>query len=142
MNAETLGKNIRFYRKKIGLTQAELAHRIDRSENIIPRWERGEIQPKAQNIPILAKALGITSSQLLDETDKKTQYPDKELSLAYWGEVADNIRKLLNNEDKGKIAIIKSMLINSLELINIQDDSKFLIKQENFGHDAIANVNS
>lgn len=142
MNAETLGKNIRFYRKKIGLTQAELAHRIDRSENIIPRWERGEIQPKAQNIPILAKALGITSSQLLDETDKKTQYPDKELSLAYWGEVADNIRKLLNNEDKGKIAIIKSMLINSLELINIQDDSKFLIKQENVGHDAIANVNS
>jgi len=140
MDAKILGQNIRFFRKKIGLTQAELAHKINRSENIIPRWERGEIQPKAQNIPLLAKALGITSSQLLGENieiNKKTQ--SSELGLAYWGEVADNLRELINSRDEKKFSIVKSMLLDSLELEGTEQD-KNLIKQENVGRDAIVNI--
>ena len=124
--AKNLGKRIRFYRKKAGLTQSALAAIIQRGANTIPRWERGEILPKAQNIPLLAKALGITSSELLDEnveneknsaevkaTGKKNAKNWQDLN--YWGDIANELTQLMNSKDSQKIVAVKAMLETTLK---------------------------
>ena len=118
MNTKTIGENIRYFRKIRGLTQAELANKIQRSSNLVARWERNEIQPKAENIPLLTTALEITSADLLGE--KRNEPPQNiitsELGLAYWGEVADNLKALMSSGDNKKIALIRPMILDSLEI--------------------------
>ncbi len=135
MNAKTLGENIRFYRWKAKMTQAELASEIQRSANLIPRWERGEIQPKAENIPLLAEALGITASELLGDTfTKQSEYSDKtkiegkEPSMAYWGTVVDNAEKAAQSGKNIKTIIeLLGIALDTLKVSiskNEEDSSK------------------
>ena len=67
---ETTGSNqfanrLRALRKKAGLTQEELAHRVGVSLMTIRRWEYGERQPRAEEIKRLAEALHVKEQQLL-----------------------------------------------------------------------------
>ena len=128
-----IGEQIKKARKLKGMSQEELAYSIEVHSNTVARWERGEINPTGKSLKKIAQVLKVPISSLDDEQLE----PEQELSLAYWGEVADNIRKLMKSNDERKIAIIKPMLLDSLD---IQNDRIF-INQENIGHDAIANVN-
>jgi transcriptional regulator with XRE-family HTH domain len=62
----TLGESIRSARKKIGLTQAALAERIDVHEVTLRNWERGEYQPKTTDFQKLCSALNVTEAELLN----------------------------------------------------------------------------
>ena len=65
--AETLGQRIRRLRKSKGLTQAELAYRIEVHEMTIRRWETGTRQPENINdIKNLAAALKVSEEELLN----------------------------------------------------------------------------
>ena len=57
---------IRHYRRKIGLTQAEVADRTDITEKTIRRWETGEREPRASDIKKLCSVLEVTESELLN----------------------------------------------------------------------------
>ncbi len=129
-----IGEQIKKARKLKGMSQEELAYSIGVHSNTVARWERGEINPTGKSLKKIAQVLKVPISSLYDDEQLE---PEQGLSLAYWGEVADNIRKLMKSNDERKIAIIKSMLLDSLD---IQSDRIF-IKQEHIGHDAIANVN-
>ncbi len=129
-----IGEQIKKARKLKGMSQEELAYSIEVHSNTVARWERGEINPTGKSLKKIAQVLKVPISSLYDDEQLE---PEQGLSLAYWGEVADNIRKLMKSNDERKIAIIKSMLLDSLD---IQSDRIF-IKQEHIGHDAIANVN-
>ena len=61
-----LCERLRELRKRAGLTQEELAERIDVHLNTISRWENGIDTPKTFKIQRLAKALGCTEAELLN----------------------------------------------------------------------------
>lgn len=63
-----------------GLTQSELAERSNIHENNIGRYERGEVQPKADTIIELARALNVSTDYLLGVTDYPGQYIEGELT--------------------------------------------------------------
>ena len=54
----TVGSNLSRLRKECGLTQAELAERINYSDKAVSKWERGESQPDVLTLLSLARELG------------------------------------------------------------------------------------
>ena len=69
---ETISKNIIFYRKKCGLTQAQLADKVGYTDKSISKWERGESVPDVFILKELANIFGIKVSALLDEDAAKS----------------------------------------------------------------------
>ena len=60
-------KNLKYYRKKAGLTQEKLAEAIDMNTSYIGDMEARERFPSAETIDKIAVALGITPMQLFDD---------------------------------------------------------------------------
>lgn len=59
------GKLIAKLRKQQGLTQQQLADKLNLSNKTISKWESGTGSPDISNLPILAETLGITVDELL-----------------------------------------------------------------------------
>ncbi|MBQ7874588.1 MAG: helix-turn-helix transcriptional regulator [Oscillospiraceae bacterium] len=59
------GKLIAELRKKQGLTQQQLADKLNLSNKTISKWESGNGSPDISNLPVLAETLGISVDELL-----------------------------------------------------------------------------
>ena len=59
------GRRIQHLRKKAGLTQSELAEKIDVSQEVISRVECGHAGVKLSRLALMAKALGVKPKELL-----------------------------------------------------------------------------
>lgn len=64
---ETIGERLRRLRKKAGLTQEQLAEIAGVSPITISWWENDKYLPKTQSIKALAKALGVSEADLLND---------------------------------------------------------------------------
>ena len=64
-----IGDKIRFYRKKSGLTQSQLAELIGVSSQAISKWETGAGCPDLSVVVPLSIALGVSTDGLLDYKD-------------------------------------------------------------------------
>ena len=62
----SLGKNVRSAREKMLLTQEKLAESAELDATYISGIERGLRNPGIKNVAKIAKALGITTSQLCE----------------------------------------------------------------------------
>lgn len=63
---------IKHLREKAGLTQLELALRMNVGQSCIAMWENGENSPRADKLPELARILGCTIDDLYSEDDQQT----------------------------------------------------------------------
>ena len=61
----TIGESIRYHRKRLGLTQLELAERVSVSVQAISKWETNAGLPDTAMAVPLARALGTTTDELL-----------------------------------------------------------------------------
>ena len=139
MNTKTIGENIRYFRKIKGLTQAELANKIQRSSNLVARWERNEIQPRAENIPLLTTALEITSADLLGEKNEVTRPPTPD--YAYWGEVVNNMQQLAKNGNTQEIEAIRSLLKIGFDALMTSNKPGINMIQQNTGNNNRQEIN-
>ena len=62
----SIGKFIKIFRKKAGLTQPELANLLDVSFSTLRRWEAYGYQPRTDELKKLCEVLGCTESELLN----------------------------------------------------------------------------
>ena len=67
--------NLSYFRKESGLTQAELAAKLNYSDKAISRWERGDTLPDINVLYELCSFYGITLDTL---TKEEASLPDKE----------------------------------------------------------------
>lgn len=65
MEKRTMGSFIAALRKANGLTQKDLAEKLNVSDKTISRWEREEGTPDLSVIPVIAEIFGITCDELL-----------------------------------------------------------------------------
>ena len=65
-----LGGNIAAYRKKIGLTQAGLAEKLNYSDKAVSKWERGESLPDVLTLVQLADLFEVTVNDLLSDPNE------------------------------------------------------------------------
>ncbi|MDD4096993.1 MAG: helix-turn-helix transcriptional regulator, partial [Oscillospiraceae bacterium] len=59
MDKKTIGSFIAALRKSTGLTQRELAEKLNVSDKAVSRWERDECAPDLSLIPAIAEILGV-----------------------------------------------------------------------------------
>ncbi len=61
----TLGKRISFHRKRLGMTQEQLAERMNVSAQAVSKWENDQSCPDISLLPKLAELFGVTVDELL-----------------------------------------------------------------------------
>ncbi len=64
-----IGANIVSYRKRLGMTQARLADKLNYSDKAVSKWERGESVPDVQTLIQLAELFDVTVNDLLVDPD-------------------------------------------------------------------------
>lgn len=65
MEKKTMGGFIAALRRANGMTQRELAERLNVSDKSVSRWERDDGAPDLALIPVLAEVFGVTCDELL-----------------------------------------------------------------------------
>lgn len=67
-------------RKEQGLTQQQLAERLEVSRQAVSRWELGETAPTMENLRRLSGLYGVSLSHLLDGEEPETAAPPQKAS--------------------------------------------------------------
>lgn len=72
-------KGLRFYRQRAGLTQAELAERLNTNRASVIAWESGSTWPSAATLPLIANVLLCSIDELYSEhSTNKEECPCRE----------------------------------------------------------------
>ena len=102
-----LGANIAAYRKRLGLTQAGLAEKLNYSDKAVSKWERGESIPDVVTLVQLAELFEITVDTLLADPNALPENPGKV------GRVMEKaVEKTLKRKaDKGIVLNLCSLLV-------------------------------
>ena len=98
-NVQT-GKLIAELRKKQGLTQQQLADKLNLSNKTISKWESGSGSPDISNLPVLADALGISVDELLKGELNNSEEAKSKVTKDY------SPKKELSPKEKKERAII------------------------------------
>ena len=72
---QTVANNIAQLRKSKGLTQLELAERLNYSDKAVSKWERGEGLPDVLVLSKMAEIFDVTLAELVDGKTKKPLSP-------------------------------------------------------------------
>ncbi len=76
MDMETkIKENIKFYRKQLGLTQGQLAEKLQGKKSLISNYENGHSTPDIYTLCKLAEIFDVTLDDLVEY---KKESPDKE----------------------------------------------------------------
>ena len=70
-----IGANIASYRKRLQLTQAGLAEKLNYSDKAVSKWERGESAPDVQTLVQLADLFDVTVNDLLVDPNQLPENP-------------------------------------------------------------------
>lgn len=68
---QTIAKNIALLRQRAGMTQLELAEKLNYSDKAISKWERGESIPDVIVLKSIADLFGVTLDYLLQEENEE-----------------------------------------------------------------------
>lgn len=74
VNAE-VGRRVRYFRKRRGLTLSEVAERICKSQSAVSKYERGEMAIDVATLYDLAAVLGVNVELLLYQPDRPAPMP-------------------------------------------------------------------
>ena len=73
--SEAIGRRMAEFRKARGITQVELAERLDVSQAVISQWEKGRRLLHGELIAALADVLHVSADALLGVRSKKSRRP-------------------------------------------------------------------
>ena len=73
----TIGQSIRYHRKRLNLTQVQLAELLDVTPQAVSRWENDTGLPDISMAGPLARALGTTTDELLRFGERYTELEER-----------------------------------------------------------------
>lgn len=120
MEYKTLGERIKHHRKRLGLTQEQLAERMRVSAQAVSKWENNLSCPDISVLPELADAFGITLDELMGRNvgDIRSAEPvaedEKNSNGLHWSWSWDSPKKSLH----GAIFALFVLLYGALLLTN------------------------
>ena len=68
-----IGKNIRYFRKRIGYTQEQLAETLNVSRQTIAKWENEEVTPNIEDCKRMQELFDISLDDLVREMTEETK---------------------------------------------------------------------
>ena len=93
-----MGARIAALRRDAGLSQAELAGRLQISPSALGMYEQGRREPSAQMLVALAKVLGVSTDYLLTGLPARNQ--EEHLSQMLLGRITSADRRLEGRVDR------------------------------------------
>lgn len=94
-----VGKRIKFFREKIGISQVEFAERLGISKNVASNWEAGRNRPDVDYLMGICEILNVTADELLE-----LNFTEKTVKLA--GEELELLETYRNLSGENKIRLI------------------------------------
>lgn len=88
---EDLGKFIKEQRKKLGLTQKELALKLNVSDKAVSKWELGDSLPDIGQLKPLSILFGISIDELLDQKIVQKKDDKKDINKIVLFNLAANL---------------------------------------------------
>jgi transcriptional regulator with XRE-family HTH domain len=105
-----IGRNITAYRKRAGLTQAELAERINYSDKSVSKWESGGGAPDIYVLVQLAEIFGITVNELVSEDVPKKMGVRRNIGL----------HAMIMGLSSGIVWLVATCVFVLLSMLNVQ----------------------
>jgi transcriptional regulator with XRE-family HTH domain len=100
-----LGARIAQLRKDQGMTQQQLAERLNVSQQTITAYEVGRRRIQVSSLPVIAQALGVTTEDLLAERKAGKRGPASKLQ-----QLMERIAQLPRSRQQFVIEVIESVL--------------------------------
>ena len=109
-----IGSNIAAYRKRLGLTQARLAEKLNYSDKAVSKWERGESAPDVQTLVQLAELFDVTVNDLLVDPNALPEVTSGAVSV-----MERAVEKTLKRKaDKRTILMLSAILVYFVALLS------------------------
>ncbi len=125
LSESTIGQRISIFRKKLNLTQKELAERIGIERIIVSDYERGRIRLYDEMVVRFAIALGVTTDKLLGlKPIDIPHYADIDSLNIRWLKKISEIKKLPESKQKEITRNINTLLENN----RLKQERKELVK--------------
>jgi transcriptional regulator with XRE-family HTH domain len=102
-----IGANIASYRKRMRLTQAGLAEKLNYSDKAVSKWERGDSAPDVQTLVQLAELYEVSVNDLLMDPNELPDNPGKMEQVM--GRAVE--KTLKRKADKKIILMLSSVLV-------------------------------
>lgn len=109
-----IGGNIMLHRKRLGLTQALLAEKLNYSDKAVSKWERGESAPDVLTMVQLAELFEITVDDLLSDPNALPENSGGVVEKAMEKAVEKTLKR---KADKKIILGLASVLVWSVALL-------------------------
>ena len=103
LNSIRVGNFIMSKRKSLGMTQQQLADRLNISFQAVSKWENGTTYPNIELLQDLAAALSVTVDELLTGSERKAEglsYGKAGVDIAYTDAMKKEMAKHLETKDK------------------------------------------
>lgn len=100
MNNTSLGDRIKYHRKRLGMTQEQLAQHMGVSTQAVSKWENNLSCPDISVLPELAALFGISVDELLGRASSTTASPVKEAEPITEEEAEENVKFNWKSESK------------------------------------------
>ncbi len=110
MLALEFGTRLKRLREARGLTQRQLAERIDIEPAQVTRYERGQFLPNAESLVALSKVLQVETDFLLKGEAKSPSSPDQPISDLPLLERFRDLQRLSKRDREAVIFLIDSVL--------------------------------
>lgn len=127
MDAVKLGLFISEQRKALGMTQQELAGKINVTDKAVSRWERGKGLPDINIIEPLADALGISISELMKSEKNSAGYTQEDASCAIKNIIDISVQKKQEMKAVFVIVMLVSVLLNGIILMDNMGFTEMLL---------------
>ena len=90
----TLGEKLKEARKQAGLSQLQLAEKLNVSRSAVAKWETDKGIPDVENLKMIAKLLGVSIDYLLDDGENLDKAVIREaIDLAAYGSGRKKVKK-------------------------------------------------
>ena len=97
MDRKSIGSFIAVLRKANGMTQRELAEKLNVSDKAVSRWERDECAPDLTLIPVIAELFNVTADELLRGERIQGVKESREKTT---GQTLSSVRAILLNSER------------------------------------------
>ena len=143
MNASLLGTKIAKLRKKLGLTQTELAEKLHVSDKAVSKWENGGGFPEISILPKLSEIFGVSTDYLLKEDSRGItiagniivdilniidKYPDKSM-IANVLKISHAVGGCVPNTLIDIATIDPDMYLTAIAKVGKDENGRFLLNQ-------------
>ena len=97
---KSVGKKIKVFREKVGLTQDELSERVGLSQNYLSSIERGISFPSPEKLVLLIDEVGASPDQIFEDVTKNSYQTKASL-------ISERIKHLPTDEQQRILAVLE-----------------------------------